>query len=253
MENIRILIVDNDGDFRRQMIWTLKEEDYQLFEAKNRKNALKYLEREKRPSVMLLGLHLQPRLDFVDEGLKVLEVFKEKASEVKVIIVTANTEEETISRARQLGADEYIVKPFKISFLKNTIKKVISKPIPLGVERRRYWRDKDGKPVGIERRRYWRVECELPISYSLIKAKLPISGRSKTINISKDGVVFSVDQLITAHSLLDLELSLQAGPIVRALGEVKWGEKTDGIYHIGVQFLEIADEDKHKIANYIYR
>lgn len=229
-------MVDSDENFKRQMIWALKT-DYQLSKAQNRGDALKYLERERRPSVVLSDLHLSPRLDSIDEGLKVLNTFKENAPEVKVIIVSANSEEQTITRAKQLGADDYIVKPFKIDFLKSAIEKVILKSSTLGVERRRCWR----------------VECELPISYSLIEPKLPISGRSKTINIGRDGVTFPADQSIAAGSLLDLELSLQSKLIARALGEVKWGKIRDGIYQIGVQFLKITNEDRHEIANYIYR
>lgn len=252
LEKIRILIIDSNKHFKRQMVWALKE-DYQVCDAQNRENALEYLERERRPAVILSDLYLEPRPDTIDEGLKVLKTFKEKAPEVKVIILTADSKKETISKAKQLGADEYIVKPFEVDFLKSTIKKVISRPIPLGVERRRYWRNEYGKPVGIEKRRYWRVECEFPISYSVIKTKPLIKGKSKTLNISKDGIMFVVDQFITTHSLLDLEIYLKHELVVKALGRIKWEKKLNGTYYIGAQFIKIADEDRHKIANYIYR
>jgi len=104
--------VDGDKHYRKQLIWAL-EEDFKLFEAEDRDTAIQYLEKEKRPDVILTELFFSPRPDYLDEGLTVLNKFKETASEVKTIVVTTIDRRDIIDKTRELGADDYIVKPLK--------------------------------------------------------------------------------------------------------------------------------------------
>jgi len=259
----KVLVVDGNKGYREHLMYALKE-NYQLFEAENGQTALQYLEEEKRPDVILTDLYLPPRPAYIDEGTALLEKFKEAAPEVKIIIVTTDERKEIIARCRELGADDYIVKPFEVDDLKNAIDRLIPRsappeiePTPEGMERRGYWRESDGRQMGVERRTYWRVKCEIPISYSLHEGEPPITGKSKTINISVTGLMFPIDQHVTQHSVLDIELSFppqsEAFP-VKAIGEVRWAKRVEGdhVYHIGIRFFQIWDEDKERIANYIY-
>ena len=131
MEKPKILVIDGDKHFRRQIIWAL-EEDFQLLEAKDRDTAIQFLEKEKKPDVILMELFLPPGPDYLDEGFTVLNKFKENVPEVKVIVVTTIDTRDIVDKTRELGADGYIIKPFSVQHLKNSIKKVILK----GVERR---------------------------------------------------------------------------------------------------------------------
>lgn len=169
--------------------------------------------------------------------------------DLPLVLLGKKPEKETYTQALEAGVDFYMTWPLHHLELAARVRALL---------RRQYYTLKEKNKVLAQqikhfKRRYWRADYKLSISYSLIKPKLHISGKSKTINISRGGVMFSVDQLISAHSLLDLELSLQPELIVRALGEVKWEKKIDGIYHIGVEFIEITEEDKHKIADCIYK
>lgn len=107
---------------------------------------------------------------------------------------------------------------------------------------------------GTERRRHWRVSCELPISYSLVDAEFPRGVVSRTVNMSSSGLMFPVSQLIAKERFLDLALALPTSPPISAKAEVRWTSKVEDMgYRLGVQFSEIRDEDRKRIADYIYR
>lgn len=113
-----------------------------------------------------------------------------------------------------------------------------------------------------ERRRYRRVACDAYASYSVISQEQKgVSEKSTTMNVSPSGVMFPVSHHIAPHTLLDIELFLPPGSFfytsavtVKAIGEVKWSRRENGTerYNLGVQFTQIKDEYRERIANYIY-
>ncbi len=113
-----------------------------------------------------------------------------------------------------------------------------------------------------ERRGYRRVACKARISYSIIAQKqTSTSKKSTTVNISPSGVMFPIGHHITPNTRLDIELFLSPGSFfytsavkVRAIGEVRWASRVNGTkrYNLGIQFTQIKDEHRERIANYIY-
>jgi len=82
-----------------------------------------------------------------------------------------------------------------------------------------------------------------------------------TVNISSGGVMFPISYPITPHTLLDMDLFFPPGSFyhtsgvtAKAVGEIRWVRNVKGekIYNLGVQFFQISDENREKIANYIY-
>lgn len=128
-----VLVVDADKFYREQLMYALQE-NFELFEAENRKTAFEYLKEEKRPDVVLTDLYLPPRSAYIEEGLALLQKFKEAAPKVKIIIVTTDERSEIITKTREVGADGYILKPFKLDNLKNAIGRLIPKPVPSEIE-----------------------------------------------------------------------------------------------------------------------
>jgi CheY-like chemotaxis protein len=255
MPKLRVLVVEGEEGLRSMTVLELQRY-YEVFEVADRDNALTYLEKEKRPDVVLLELFLPPRQDTLDDGFYVLKKFKKVIPEMKIIIVSSVREKEVIDKAKELGADAYVRKPFEIEDLKRSIEEV-SKFLPLGKERRRYWRDKSAKGVGVEKRKYWRVSCELPIHWSLIEEEFPLKWISKAINISYGGVLFPVERPISTNSILDMELSLpsHSSGLAIALGAVRWVArfKNEHTYRLGVEFLEMNYTHRKAIADYIHK
>ena len=253
MSKLKILVVEGERGLRSMMVLALQKY-YEVSEAADRDDVLAYLGKEL--DVILMELFLPPRQSTLDEGFYVLKKFKERAPEIKIIIVTTATEKAVIDKAKELGADAYIKKPFEIETLKEVIEEV-SRSVPLGRERRKYWRDKEGKPVGIEKRRYWRVSCELPIHYSLLEGKPLLEQKTRTINISYGGVMFPVETPISSSSLLDMKLFLPShlsALAIKAIGKVRWIKKFENKdrYRLGVRFVEMKYASRKIIAGYIY-
>lgn len=108
MAKERILIVEDEDDIRELMRYNLSREGYQVSEAGSGEEGVR-LARETRPDLLLLDLML-PGID----GLEVCKVLKkdESLAGLSIIIVTAKGEEPDIVTGLELGADDYITKPF---------------------------------------------------------------------------------------------------------------------------------------------
>ena len=114
-----ILIVDDEVGARESLRMILKNE-YEVFLAKNAEEAFLRI-KEHAPDVILLDIIL-PDLD----GLKVLEMIKQKDPDAIVIMITATKTVKTAVEAMKLGAYDYITKPFEVDELRLMISRSIS-------------------------------------------------------------------------------------------------------------------------------
>jgi len=109
--------------------------------------------------------------------------------------------------------------------------------------------------MGIERRKYWRVRCELPLKYSTISAKgaddVVESGESTILDIGMGGVAFPVDHPVNIYDVFGLEISLPEPPPIKATGEIRRATKVEDAYLLGIHFLDIKDEDRKRIKDYV--
>ncbi|MCC7165627.1 MAG: response regulator transcription factor [Anaerolineae bacterium] len=101
----KILVVDDEIKFVNVMRGYLEQAGFGVVTASDGKNALAAFRREK-PNLILLDLNL-PEMD----GLDVARTIR-KESNVPIIMVTARMEETDRLVGLELGADDYIVKPF---------------------------------------------------------------------------------------------------------------------------------------------
>ncbi len=92
---------------------------------------------------------------------------------------------------------------------------------------------------------------ELPVRYSLFEADFLLGKRTKSVNISTCGLLCPVTYLAGESSVVELEILLPRSP-VRTVGKVMWQGNGLEMPHQGLRFLHIQDEDRKKIANYIY-
>lgn len=101
----KILIIEDEQDIRDIVRAYLVKEDYHVFEAKDGLDGLKSA-RRLRPDIIVLDIML-PELS----GLELLTSIRQE-SEVYVIMLTAKTEEVDKLVGLNLGADDYLTKPF---------------------------------------------------------------------------------------------------------------------------------------------
>ncbi len=114
----RILVVDDEERMVRFIRLNLEHDGFQVVEALRGAQAIDRL-RSGLPDLVLLDVML-PDID----GFEVLRTIRE-VSNVPVIMLTAKGEEEDRIRGLELGADDYITKPFGKNELIGRVKKLI--------------------------------------------------------------------------------------------------------------------------------
>ncbi len=115
----RILIVDDEEDVRLFLRDFLNDHEYQVDTAGSGEEALEKIAKNV-PNVLLLDI-MMPGMD----GLQTLEAVKSKNPQVTVIMITALKDEARIVKAKKLGAHDYIVKPFSLSYLESELNRIL--------------------------------------------------------------------------------------------------------------------------------
>jgi len=114
-----ILAVDDDPDLLLLLRSALQGDGLQTLVASDGRAALDLIG-EEEPDVVLLDL-MMPVLD----GWGVLRSLAERPSGPRVIVLSAKTADEDIARAFELGAAEYVVKPFDPDRLLGAVREVL--------------------------------------------------------------------------------------------------------------------------------
>ena len=103
-----ILVVDDEPDVLELVVFHLKKGKYKLAIADNGDKALK-IAREQVPNLIILDLML-PGIS----GLEICQLLKQnpKTTEIPILMLTARAGEEDRVRGLELGAHDYVTKPF---------------------------------------------------------------------------------------------------------------------------------------------
>lgn len=105
-----ILVIDDDLALRQLVASTLKQEGYQVLTAADGQEGLRQMY-QGHPDLLILDI-IMPAMDGWTVCQRVREV-----SNVPIIMLTAQSEPEEIVKGLDLGADDYLVKPFEMSVL----------------------------------------------------------------------------------------------------------------------------------------
>lgn len=116
-----VLVVDDNADMR-QLIKSLLEKHYTVVTAANGKEALEQI--ESRNPVLVLSDIMMPVMD----GIELLKEIKnnKQHSHIPVILLTARAGEESKMEGLEMGADDYLVKPFSSNELLSRVRAQIS-------------------------------------------------------------------------------------------------------------------------------
>jgi DNA-binding response OmpR family regulator len=121
----RILVVDDEPSVTDLLAYNLRKAHYDVVVAADGRQALK-LAREATPDLILLDLML-PEVD----GLDVCRELR-KSTAVPIIMITALGEETDRVVGLEVGADDYVTKPFSVRELLARIKSVLRRARPEG-------------------------------------------------------------------------------------------------------------------------
>ena len=160
--NKRILVVDDEERIVRFIRLNLEQDGFQVVEAFTGKQAMEKL-RQALPDLILLDVML-PDLD----GFEVLRMVREN-HDVPIIMLTAKTEEDDRVRGLELGADDYVTKPFSPRELVSRVRAVLRRTE--GREAQGVIEVDDRLKIDFDRRQVW-VEGKLvklrPTEYRLL-------------------------------------------------------------------------------------
>ncbi len=162
--NRKILIVEDERRMARFIRMNLEHDGFQVLEATRGQEGLDKL-REELPDLILLDVML-PDID----GFEVLRRVRE-VSEIPVVMLTAKGEEDDRVRGLELGADDYVTKPFSPRELVSRVRAVLRRSEALRGDTHGLIEVDERLKIDFGRREVW-VEGELvklrPTEYRLL-------------------------------------------------------------------------------------
>ena len=114
----KILIVDDEPNIIMALEYALKKKSYLVYIARDGDEAIRLAD-ENAPDLVVLDI-MMPKVD----GYEVLRHLKSESpikDTVKVVFISAKNKEDDIEKGLNLGADNYLTKPFSIKKLLNEI------------------------------------------------------------------------------------------------------------------------------------
>jgi DNA-binding response OmpR family regulator len=132
MKRARVLIVDDEPDVLLLLRIELEAEGYETLLAADGETAIRRII-EERPDIVLLDV-MMPVVD----GWGVLQRLADQGLNTRVIVLSAKASDGDVAHALELGAQEYVTKPFEPAALLLTVAHVLqSSPADLDAGRRR--------------------------------------------------------------------------------------------------------------------
>ena len=197
-----MLIVDDESDIVEFVQYNLRKEMYETLTASDGPKALQAA-RQHRPDLILLDLML-PGID----GLEVCRALKSgrDTAHIPIIMLTAKGEETDVVTGLEIGADDYVAKPFSMRLLLARMKAVL----------RRVAAADDKRPVSVLQLHDLRIDDDrhevklkdqtLPLTlteYKLLRflAQYPgrVFTRTQILNNIQDEHVIVIDRAIDVH------------------------------------------------------
>jgi two-component system, OmpR family, alkaline phosphatase synthesis response regulator PhoP len=125
MANESILVVEDEEEIQELVVYNLEKEGYQVSRADTGEEALR-LAKADVPNLVLLDLML-PGID----GLDVCRRLKrDRATEgVRIVMLTAKGEEADVVTGLEMGADDYVIKPFSPRVLVARVRAVLRRSL----------------------------------------------------------------------------------------------------------------------------
>lgn len=124
MNNAVILVIEDDEGIQDMLSYSLEPDGFKLMSAYTSKEGWEIIE-SKQIDLVLLDWMLPDR-----SGIDLLHRIRKYHSQLPVIMITARAEEEDRVLGLDVGADDYITKPFSVRELKSRIQAVLRRSMP---------------------------------------------------------------------------------------------------------------------------
>ncbi len=124
MNNAEILVIEDDQGIQDMLSYSLEPDGFKLYSAYTVKDGWEVIE-SRQIDLVLLDWMLPDR-----SGIDLLHRIRKYYSQLPVIMITARAEEEDRVLGLDVGADDYITKPFSVRELKSRIQAVLRRTMP---------------------------------------------------------------------------------------------------------------------------
>lgn len=125
-ENLKVLVVDDNQDVRDLVVHILDADGFHVYSATDGENALAILN-SNQVDLVLLDVMMPGK-----SGLEVLQEIRsgsnKKIREIPVMMITAKSSTDDIDQALALGANSYVVKPFRGTTIREKVRSILDLP-----------------------------------------------------------------------------------------------------------------------------
>lgn len=163
----RVLIIEDDAAIVRGLKDALEDESFEVLTAADGDEGYEKIVKGK-PDLIILDLMLPKR-----DGFELCRRVREKKFLTPILILTARSEEADRVRGLDLGADDYVVKPFSLLELLARVRALLRRPAPtppafpteilrfgnVEIDFRRFEARKGGRPLDMSRKEYGLLRC----------------------------------------------------------------------------------------------
>jgi DNA-binding response OmpR family regulator len=207
----RVLIVDDEPRYLRLLEANLRTEGYEVVTAQDGQQAVDVFSTQ--PIDLVLLDIMMPRLDGFGATQRIREF-----SSVPIIILTAKGEEQDRVRGLDLGADDYLVKPFSATELLARVRAVLRRAqVPAESGQARFFTH-DNLRIDFARAEVWRGEQDISLSATEYRLLLQFAHNLGKILTSEDlltsvwGPEYKGDKEILWVSIARLRQKLEDDP-----------------------------------------
>lgn len=224
-----ILVIDDEVDILEVVSYNLRKDGHQITTAGNGENALR-IARQTPPDLIILDLML-PGID----GLEVCRMMKNDArtSDIPIIMLTAKGEETDVVTGLELGADDYIIKPFSPKILSARVRALLRRKNSLSAI-------PENQTISIENLTIIPERFEVRVDDNVIKLTAT-EFRILHFLARHRGWVYTRMQIVDAargdnHAVTDRSVDVHVVSLRKKLGDI--GALVETVRGIGYRFKE---------------
>ena len=228
MSRQSVLVVEDEEDIMEVIRFNLEKEGYEVHQALSGEKALQVIENN-LPSLVLLDLML-PGIN----GLDLCRIFKQndRTKAIPVIMLTAKSEDADIVAGLEMGAEDYITKPFSPRVLLARVRTVL--------RRRESVVKDDSSVIQVEGMQIHPGRHEVTIGDNVVDLT-PSEFRILHYLARRPGWVYSRDQIIDAirghgYVVTDRAIDVQVVGLRKKLGD--YGKFIETVRGIGYRFRD---------------
>jgi two-component system phosphate regulon response regulator PhoB len=228
METITVLLVEDEEDIREMVHFNLFKERYNVLLASDGKTAID-LAKEKAPDLIVLDLMI-PKMD----GFEVSAALKKNPNtkRIPIIMLTAKGEEEDIIKGLEVGADDYMTKPFSPKILLARIKAVLRRSKVSQLNHKNIFRLHDLK-IDLSKRQTFIKNKEINLTFTEFQVLHLLA--------QKSGWVFTRGQIVDSirgenHAITNRSVDVQIVNLRKKMGQN--GSLIETVRGVGYRFKE---------------